>query len=372
MASASPSRSARSAADPQGRPAWRCSSSTDPLPSPSSRRPSLKHVEGGRHLGQQGRVAEGVAQHQVAHPESAGSGPARRRPASTPRARGARVGPGCRGGRRTTPSGTRPPRRPGRGRGSPGSSGRPGAGRGRTRPGATAVGVNAGPGPGSRAGRVIGHLGQHLVGEAVEALDGVLGAPPGLHQGPADAGVGVAPQGVGVGVPDAEGDLDGARPPGLGSELGQAGRLGRYLLAACGSWGSTRPAAAPPGGAPPGRHRRCGSAATGVCTGLGSNITGPKSKNSPWCSTTSSLQSRRQTLQGLVDPPAPGREVETDGLPLRLQPAGTDAELDPAPRHHVEGGDGPGGDERVAEADVVHLGAEVDAARSGRPGIPGR
>ena len=29
--------------------------------------------------------------------------------------------------------------------------------------------------------------------------------------------------------------------------------------------------------------------------GLGSNMTGPKSKNSPWCSMTSSLHSRRHT-----------------------------------------------------------------------------
>ena len=37
------------------------------------------------------------------------------------------------------------------------------------------------------------------------------------------------------------------------------------------------------------------SGGQGRWTGLGSNITGPKSKNSPWCSTTSSLHSRRQT-----------------------------------------------------------------------------
>ena len=65
-------------------------------------------------------------------------------------------------------------------------------------------------------------------------------------------------------------------------------------------------------------------------------------------------------VDGLVDPATAAGEVEPDRLPLRLQPAGPDAELRPSAGDDVEGGDRPGHDERVAQADVVDLGPEAD------------
>ena len=104
----------------------------------------------------------------------------------------------------------------------------------------------------------------------------------------------------------------------------------------------------------------------GAWAGLGSNITGPKSKNSPWCSTTASLQSLRHTSR--ARPPAPpGSRSQSHRLPLGLEPAGPDAEFQPSPGHHVQGGHGPGHDEGMAQADVVDLGAEVDLL-----GLPGQ
>ena len=117
-------------------------------------------------------------------------------------------------------------------------------------------------------------------------------------------------------------------------------------------------AAAP---SPPMRRLGCG-----CCTGFGLNITGAKSKNSPWCSTTSSDQSRRQ--MSMVSSTRRPRvvEVEAGGVPLLLQPAGADAELDATTRDHVERGDRARGDERVAQADVVDVGAEAHVLRGRR------
>ena len=50
-------------------------------------------------------------------------------------------------------------------------------------------------------------------------------------------------------------------------------------------------------------------------------------------------------------------------VPLLLEPAGADAELDPAAREDVERGDRACGDERVAQADVVDVGAEPHGLR---------
>ena len=71
-------------------------------------------------------------------------------------------------------------------------------------------------------------------------------------------------------------------------------------------------------------------------------------------------------VDGLVDPTAAGVEVEAGDLPLLLQPAGADAELDPTARDHVERGDGARGDERVAQPDVVDVGAEAHVLRGRR------
>ena len=68
-------------------------------------------------------------------------------------------------------------------------------------------------------------------------------------------------------------------------------------------------------------------------------------------------------VDGLVDPAATGVEVEAGGVPLLLEPAGADAELHPSARDHVEGGDRARRDERMAQTDVVDVGAEPHVVR---------
>ena len=69
----------------------------------------------------------------------------------------------------------------------------------------------------------------------------------------------------------------------------------------------------------------------------------------------------------LVDPPAPGVEVETHGLPLGPEPAGSDPELQPSARDDVQRGHGARHHKGMPESDVVDLRAEVDL-----PGLPGQ
>ena len=70
--------------------------------------------------------------------------------------------------------------------------------------------------------------------------------------------------------------------------------------------------------------------------------------------------------QRLVDALAATLEIQLRGVPFLLQPARTDAEFQAPARQHVQGRDGARRDERVAQANVVHVGADADVRRARR------
>ena len=96
----------------------------------------------------------------------------------------------------------------------------------------------------------------------------------------------------------------------------------------------------------------------GCCRGLGRNPTGWNRKNSPSCSTTSSLNSRWMIRMVSSTRRPRVLEGQLQGLPFLGEPTRPDAELEAAARHGVNGGDRARRNERVAQADVVDVGAE--------------
>ena len=109
----------------------------------------------------------------------------------------------------------------------------------------------------------------------------------------------------------------------------------------------------------------------GCCTGLGSNATASKWKNSPWCATSGSVQSRLHTSIASSTRRPRVSKSSSDGAPLLLEPARADAELDAPARHDVERLHGARRDERVAQPEVVDVGAEPQVVGFGRRGSRG-
>jgi hypothetical protein len=123
---------------------------------------------------------------------------------------------------------------------------------------------------------VIPNIGENLVGETAEAVHGTLGGRPRLDQGAGDAQIGPAAQFVRAAAAS-QCDLHGAGAAGGLTESGDPpGIVGDLLGCVIGIHPSPTVAArrSAAGPSPPICSR-------GACAGLGSNITGPKSKNSP-------------------------------------------------------------------------------------------
>ena len=72
---------------------------------------------------------------------------------------------------------------------------------------------------------------------------------------------------------------------------------------------------------------------------------------------------RPEDLDVLVGAGAPPGEGDAEGVELLLQPAHTDAQLDPAARQVVEGGQLLGQDQRVAQGQDQDAGAEAQGLR---------
>ena len=225
------------------------------------------------------------------------------------------------------------------------------------------------------AGRgVAGHLRQDLGGEPLEAVDGVLGAAPRLHQGPPHAGVG----------PAGAGRRRWRRPTPRVTSTSWAALL----------WPATRP-----GGPPwPPRdllggvvHRdpavaeraRRGPSAAGpsppMCRGgqgrvhrLGLEHDRAEVEELPVVLDHLLAPQPPADPDGLVHAAAPGGEVEADRLPLGLQPAGPDTELDPALRDPRRGWSRPATPRRDGGVRCCRPGSRSGSSRSCPPGSPVR
>ena len=68
---------------------------------------------------------------------------------------------------------------------------------------------------------------------------------------------------------------------------------------------------------------------------------------------------------GLVEPGPPRGRVDAERLPLRLQPARARADHGASARDPVQGAEGPGGDEGMAQAEQVDVRAEAERRRAG-------
>ena len=211
------------------------------------------------------------------------------------------------------------------------------------------------------------HNREDLVGKATHAVESVLGTSPGPHQCTSYTGVGEATKVVQVGTRCREADLDGTGPTGRLPPARQfrhcpSNRLCRVIerdpaVPDCRRRGEARRA----------RRLRSEAGGHGVWTGLGTNMTGSKSKNSPWCSTNVLAPQPLTHLDRLIHSPSPRGEIQTHRIPLGPEPAGPDPEFESSAARHVESDDSSGDRQRMAQADVVDVGAEANPL-----GLPGQ
>ena len=99
--------------------------------------------------------------------------------------------------------------------------------------------------------------------------------------------------------------------------------------------------------------------------GLGSKATSAKAKCGPSWVMVSSDHRRRQTTMASSKRAPRLAGSNPSGPPLRLEPARTGTDHGAAAREPVQGGEGPGGDEGVAQAEEVDVGAEPDPGGAG-------
>ena len=172
----------------------------------------------------------------------------------------------------------------------------------------------------------------------------------------------------------AEADLERrvvARPYSA-TQLRAVARWARRPTRTCGPCRSSRRRRGPRAAARPRSRPPTRIGGHGCCTGLGSNATASNRKNSPSCATSGSVHSRLHTSSASSTRRPRVSEVELGRVPLLLEPAGADAELEPPAGDDVEGLHGARRDERMAQPEVVHVGAEPHALGRGRRGSRGR